>query len=135
MPINVSGSTSGNADKNLINPRLYKSYSESNIEKDIDMKNQFRIENLPDPISIRESASKLYVADKFNDPSITKNTEHFDFNNKNLDKVRFVKVNFYPAIGGYRTPKTYVDQSRDESTLVRNKKMTLTKNFKAIYNK
>ena len=36
------------------------------------MKNQFRIKNLPDPDSIREAASKSYVDNKFNDPSIIK---------------------------------------------------------------
>ena len=33
-------------------PYLRTNYMESNIEEDIDLKNQHRIKNLPDPISI-----------------------------------------------------------------------------------
>ena len=39
---------------------LRSNYIENNnedIEEDIDLKNQYRIKNLPDPISIREAAS------------------------------------------------------------------------------
>ena len=77
MPINVFGSTSGKND-NKIKTSLFvqkqylrTNYLESNIE-DIDLKNQFRIKNLPDPISIRAAASKYYVDSKFNDPSTIK---------------------------------------------------------------
>ena len=45
---------------------------EGKIEKDIDMKNQFKIENISEPISIREPASMLYVNNKLNDPSVIK---------------------------------------------------------------
>ena len=31
---------------------------EAKLEEGLDLKNQFRIKNLPDPISIREAASK-----------------------------------------------------------------------------
>ena len=47
-------------------------YIEANIEEDIDLKNQFRIKNLPGPNSIREAASKNHVDNLFNDPSIKK---------------------------------------------------------------
>ena len=36
-------------------------YIESNIEEDIDMKNQHRNKNIKDLISIREAASNYYV--------------------------------------------------------------------------
>ena len=58
MPINVFGNSS-NRTKNKIDtslfvqkPYLRTNYIESNIEEDIDLKNQFRIKNIPDPISI-----------------------------------------------------------------------------------
>ena len=59
MPINVFGNSnisSNKRDTSLIvqKPYLRTNYIESNIE-DIDFKNQFRIKNLPDPISIREA--------------------------------------------------------------------------------
>ena len=61
MPINVFGNSfssydSGNKiDTSLFvqKPYLRANYVESNIEEDTDLKNQFRIKNLPDPISIR----------------------------------------------------------------------------------
>ena len=39
-------------------PYLRTDFLESNIEEDINLKKQFRTRNLPDPISIREAASK-----------------------------------------------------------------------------
>ena len=39
-------------------PYLRIIYLEKNIEKVIDMKNQFRIKHLKDPLGIREPASK-----------------------------------------------------------------------------
>ena len=67
MPINVFGSSSNNSDNKIDTsmfvqkPYLRHNYIEADIEEDIDLKNQFRIKNLPDPISIREPASKNYV--------------------------------------------------------------------------
>ena len=78
MPINVFGNSSNNTnnkiDTSLLvqKPYLRTNYIESNIEEDIDLKNQYRIKNLPDPISIREATSKNYVDYLFNDPCIVK---------------------------------------------------------------
>ena len=58
MPINVFGNSSYNSenkiDTSLFVQKLYlrTNYIESNFEEDTDMKNQFRIKNLPDSISI-----------------------------------------------------------------------------------
>ena len=54
-------------------PYLRSNYIESNNEEDIDLTIQFRIKNLPNPISIREACSKKYVENLLNDPSIVKN--------------------------------------------------------------
>ena len=84
MPINVFGNTSINSvykiDTSLFvrKPDMRTNYIEANIEGDIDIKNQYRIKNSPDPISIREAASKNYVDTLFNDSSIIKNTAHLD---------------------------------------------------------
>ena len=48
-------------------PYLRTNFIESFIEEDIDLKNHFRIKMLPDPLSIREAASKIYVDNLFND--------------------------------------------------------------------
>ena len=86
MPINVFANSSNisysKIDTSLFVQKPYSrtNYIEANIEDDIDLKNQFTIKNLPDPISIREATSKNYVDNKFNDPSIIENTTHIDLN-------------------------------------------------------
>ena len=59
--------------------------------------------------------TKNYVNNKFNDPSIVNNTDHVDFNDKNLDNVRWIKVNKMPAVEEHLTPKLYVDSGIHES--------------------
>ena len=54
--------------------------------------------------------------------SITRNAAYVDFNEKNLDNVRFIKLNSYPAKSEHATSKNSVDQSKNEATLVGNKK-------------
>ena len=128
MPINVFGNSNSNDnngnkfDTSLFvqKPYLRTNYIESNIEEDIDLKNQFRIKKLPDPISIREATSKHYVDNLFNDPSIIKNTEHIDLNDRNITNARFIQNNQWPQIDSHLTPKLYVDNAVDESSLVRN---------------
>ena len=70
MPINVFGNSVKNNNNKIDTslfvqkPYLGSNYLESNIEEDIDLKNQFKIKNLPDPISIGEACSKNYVDNK-----------------------------------------------------------------------
>ena len=84
MPINVFGNSSNNSDDKIDTslfvqkPYLRTNYIEANIEEDIDLKGQYRNKNLPDPISITEAASKHYVDNLFNDPSIIKKNAHID---------------------------------------------------------
>ena len=128
MPINVFGSSSNSHDNGskidaslfVQKPYLKTNYIEAKIEEDIDLKNQFRIRNLPNPISIREAASKNYFDNLFNDPSIIKNTEHIKLNDRNITNARFIQVNQWPQINSHLTPKTYVDKTIDEESLVRN---------------
>ena len=126
MPINVFGSHS-HVNKNKIYTSLFvqkpyprHNYIEVNIEEDINLKNQYRIKNLPDPISIREAASKKYVDNLFNDPSIVRNTAHIDLNDRNITNARVIQVNQWPQIDSLLTPKIYVDNIIDESSLVQN---------------
>ena len=130
MPINVFGNSSNNNNDNKIDtslfvqkPYLRHYYIESNIEEDIDLKNQYTIENLPDPLSIREAASKYYVDNLLNDSSIVKNDAHIDLNDKNITNARFIQVNQLPQIDSHLTAKLCVDNSIDESSLVRNNKV------------
>ena len=126
MPINVFGNSSNNSE-NIIDtslfvqkPDLRTNYIESNIEEDIDLKNQYRNKNLPDPLSIRETASKNYVDNLFNDPSIIKNTSHIDLNDRNITISRFIQVNHSPQMDSHLTAKLYVDNERDQQSVVRN---------------
>ena len=52
-----------------------------------------------------------YVYNKFNDPSIKKITNHVDFNDKNLDNLKFVKVNNMPAVEEHLTSIIYVNNA------------------------
>ena len=120
MPINVCGNSSNNSEHKIDpslfvqKPYLRTNYIEANIEEDIDLKNQYKIKNLPDSISIREAASKNYVDNLFNDPSIVKNNAHLDLNDRNNTNARFIQVNQLPQIDSHLTAKLYVDNSIDE---------------------
>ena len=126
MPINIFGHSHSNDNGSKIDtslfvqkPYLGHNYIESNIEEDIDQKNQYRIKNLPDPFSIREAALKNYVDNLFNDPSIVKNTEHIDLNDRNITNARFFQVNQMPQIDSHLTAKLCVDNAIDQSSLLR----------------
>ena len=96
MPINVFGNTSDNSEHKIESSffvqeaYLRTNYIEAIIEEDIDLQKQYRIKNLPDPISIREATSKNHVDNFFNDPSILKKTEHIDLNDRNITNARFI---------------------------------------------
>ena len=117
MPINVFGNSSNNSDNKIDTslfvqkPYLRTNYIEANIEEVIDLKNQFGIKNLPDPISIREPASNNYVDNLFNDTSIVKNNAHIDLNDRNITNARFIQVNQLPQIDSHLTAKLYVDNA------------------------
>ena len=135
VPINVFENSSNNSDNRIDNGLfvqkhyLRTNFIESLIEEDIDLKNQFRNENFSDPISIREAASKNYVGDFFNDPSVLKNTAHIDPNDRNITNARFIQVNQLPQIDCHFTAKLFVDNSIDEATLVRKNQDNDFKNY------
>ena len=135
MPQNVFGNSSsyhhnnGNEIGTFIfaqKPYLRRNFLESNIEEDIDLKNQNRNKKLPDPTSIREAASKSCVDENSYDPSIIKsNNQHPDIDliNKSIINVGLIEVNSWPEWGDQATSKLYVDNlvrnSVNESTLLR----------------
>ena len=120
MPTNVFGNSSNSSDIKIDTslfvqkPYLRTIFKEANKEEDINLKNQYRIKNLPDPISIREAASKNYVDNLFNDPSIIKNTAHIDLNDKNITNTRFIQVSQLPQKDSHLTAKLYVDNAIGE---------------------
>ena len=126
MPINVFGISSKNSDKKIDSslfvkkPYLRIKHLEAKIEEDIEIKNQYRSKNLPDPNSIGEAASKNYVDNLFNDSSILKNNAHLDLKDRKITNARFIQVNQLPQIDSHLTAKLYVDNSIDEPSLVKN---------------
>ena len=92
MPINVFGNSSSSLDNGnktdtvLFVQILYlrNIYIESNIEEDTDMKNQHRVKNPKDQMSIRDAASKNFFETFFKDPSIIKNACNVDFKMLNI---------------------------------------------------
>ena len=126
MPINVFGNSSINSENKIDTslsvkkPYLRTNYIESNIEENINLKNQYRIKNLPDPIETKDACNKIYVDNLFNDPTIIKNNAHIDLNDRNITNARFIQVNQLPQIDSHLTAKLYVDNSIDEPSLVRN---------------
>ena len=79
--------------------------------------------NLTSPKTIIELPTKNYIDNKFIDPSIIKNTDHVDSNDKILDNDHSIKVNSYPTLDLQLTPKFYVDHfvidCVDEGSLLR----------------
>ena len=143
MPINVFGNCSNNSDNkndtSLFVQRLYlrTNYIESSIEEDIELKNQYRIKNLPDPTNIQHACTKNYADKLFNDPSILKNTEHIDLSDRIITNARFIQVNQWPQIDSHLTSKLYVDNAIDESSLIRldpNAKLNLDNQDSIILN-
>ena len=118
MPINIFGNSSSSYDNNKIDtslfvekPYLRTNYIESNIEENINMKNQFKIKNLPCPEENSDAVCKSYVDSFFNDSSLLKNTEHIDLNDRNITNARFIQVNQLPRIDSHLTAKLYVDNA------------------------
>ena len=48
-----------------------------------------------------------------------KDTAHVDFNDKNLDNFRFIKMNSVPAVSQHLTHKHHVDNAIHECTFGR----------------
>ena len=130
MPINVFGNSNSHDKGNKVDtslfvqkPYLRTNYIEADIQEDIDLKNQYKIKNLPDPTNIQDACSKNYVDKLFNNPSIVRNDAHIDLNDRNITNARFIQVNQLPQINSHLTAKLYVDNaisdSIDESSLLR----------------
>ena len=124
--MNVIGFSSNNSqnkiDTNVFaqKPCLRTNYIESNIGEDLDLRNQFKIKSLPDPINIRDGCSKNYVDSLSNNSSISKNTILIDLKDEDIANVRFIQVNQLPQVDSHLIAKLSADNAIDESSLVRN---------------
>ena len=79
LPIKVFGNISSSYDNSksdtslfVQKPYLRTNYIESSIEENINMKNQFKIKNLPCPEENSDAVCKPYVDSLLNDSSLLK---------------------------------------------------------------
>ena len=77
----------------------------------ITLKNQFRIKNLPDPVTTQGAASKNFADNKFNDQILIRNSANIYLNDRNITNARFIQVNQLPQIGSLLTAKLNVDNA------------------------
>ena len=121
MPINVFGNSSNNSEQKIDTslfvqkPYLRTNYIESNIEEDIDLKNQYRIKNLPDPISLQEAASKNCVDNSIDEISLVRNNRDIGFSNHNLNNINTITLNKQAENDNEVITKFYVDQFHQEN--------------------
>ena len=92
-------------------PYLRTNYIEANIEEDIDLRIQYKIKKLPDPVNTQDACSKNYVDFIFENDR--------DFNDVKLENIKFFKVNYHPAFNEHLTPKVNVDNAIEETSLLR----------------
>ena len=123
MPVSVFSSKSQKVENKpdvssfVQNPDLRTNFLEKKFAKDIDMKIQFKNIFLHNPFDSQDVVEKSYVHDMENNHIVTGNTKPVEFNDKNVDNVRFDKLNSPPAVREQLTPKLYVNQSVNEPTL------------------
>ena len=121
MPINVFGNSSydnnNKIDTSLFvqKPYLRTKYIESNIEEDIDLQNQYRIKNIPNPLSITEACSKNYVDNTINEVSLVRNNRDNHFGNHNLTNINSITLNKQAENDNEVITKAYVDQFHQEN--------------------
>ena len=94
MTINVFGNSSSNNNGNKIDiplfvqkPYLRTIYIESNLEENIDLNNQYKFLNIPDPTNMQDACTKNNADTLFNDSSIVKITTHIDLNDRNISNA------------------------------------------------
>ena len=121
MPINVFGNSSNNSEQKtdtslfVQKPYLRTNYIESNIEEDIDLKNEYRIKNLPDPTSIKEAVSKNYVYNSIDEQSLVRNNQNNDLGNYNLTNINSITLNKQAENDNEVITKAYVDQFHQDN--------------------
>ena len=122
MPINVFGNSNSNDKCNKIDismfvqkPYLRTNYIESNLEEDIDLKNQYRIKNLPDPNNIKDACNKNYVDNAINETSLVRNNKDNDFGDYKLTNINSIILNTQAVNDNEGITKAYVDQFHQEN--------------------
>ena len=105
MPINVFGNSFYSNDNNEIDTSLFvqksflrSNYIETDIDRDINLKNQYRIINLPNPINDKDIVNKIYI-DKKIAVIIKRNIQNDDYISfLHNDNVEYNLVKYKPKI-------------------------------------
>ena len=122
MPINVFGNSSNNNNDNKIDtslfvkkPYLKTNYIEANIEEDIDLKNQYKIKNLIDPINLHDACNKNYIDNTINESSLLRldPNEKLDMNNQ--DSILLNSTKTLPVTIIELPTKAYIDSLHEEN--------------------
>ena len=92
------------------NPYLRTNYKESNIEENIDLKNQYRVKSLPDPVSITEAASKNYTDNSIDEITLVGNNKDNGFSNFYFTNINSITLNTQAVNDNEVITKAYVDQ-------------------------
>ena len=118
----ISGSSGVTITEGVTRSYVRANYIESNMEENIDMKNQYKITNVPYPISLGDAANKQYVDETIDEVSIVRNNINNDFNNNRLINISSLQITNNPLLDYEVTNKAYVDTSIDETSILRNNK-------------
>ena len=124
MPINVFGNSSSNNNNNdnkidtslfVKKPYLRHNYIKSNIEEDIDFKNQYRIKNLPDPINLTDACNKYYVDNSINESSLLRLDSNEILDLDNQDSILLNSTLIEPKTIIELPMKAYIDRLHEEN--------------------
>ena len=121
MPTNVFGNSLNNSvtkiDTSLFVQKTYlrSNYIEANIEEDINLKNQFRIKNLPDPTNLQDPGTKNYIDNAIDEVSLVRKNKDNDFGNYNLTNINSITLNKQTENDNEVITKAYVDQFHQEN--------------------
>ena len=122
MPINVFGNSLNNSDNKIDTslfvqkPYLRSNYIEANIEEDFNLKNQFRIKNLPDPTNLQDAGTKKnYIDNAIDEVSLVRKNKDNDFGNYNLTNINSITLNKQAENDNEVITKAYVDQFHQEN--------------------
>ena len=122
MPINVFGNSSNNNNDNKIDtslfvkkPCLRTNYIEANIEEDTDLKKQYKIKNLIDPINLHDACNKKYIDNTINESSLLRldPNEKLDMNNQ--DSILLNSTKTLPVTILELPTKAYIDSLHEEN--------------------
>ena len=124
-------SNTSTSASNVTRGYIRANYIESNLEEDIDMKNQFKILNLPNPTLLQDPTTKYYVDNKtvdlvpnseFDNTTIVRTNKNNNFNGNTITGCESVYVNRDPQYELELSTKRYTDTLIDESSIVRTNK-------------